>query len=226
VVDKDSSRKMVYYHEGTDMAFLAPLLGAILPSLIGGLAGAGNTRPPSLAPGQQDALNNLLGQLQGTSQGQFNFNTPVQPNPMQQALMYGQIAQSRTGADNALTHALTSRGLGRSGILGAGLMQNQNTAQLAQNQGNMGLIEQALQQRQLSIQDILGLIQTPNFPGQSGFSGFMNGLAPVAAYSIQNMMNSRNANPGAANPFSNPGITTGPMPPTGFSNANQGGTYF
>jgi hypothetical protein len=121
----------------------------------------------------------LMQQVQGTPK----------IDPIQQALMYGQNAQSLTGANNAVTHALVSRGLGQSGILGAGLMQNANQSQANQNNINLGLQQQAVQQRQLTIQDILGLLNVNNTPGQSGFGGFMAGLAPVAAYSIQNALN-------------------------------------
>jgi hypothetical protein len=71
-------------------------------------------RPPSLDPSQQNALHGLLASLMPNATG-----TP-QIDPIQQALMCGNIAASRTGADTALTHALVSRGLGRSGILGPG----------------------------------------------------------------------------------------------------------
>lgn len=184
-----------------------PLIGGLISSIFGGAAGAANTRPPALNPAQSGALNQLLtnngpGSLLYTAQG-----TP-QIDPIQQALMYGQIAQSRTGADNALTHALVSRGLGRSGVLGAGLIQNQNEAQSQQNQANLGLQQQAVQQKQLSIQDLLGLLNVNATPGQSKTGGFLNGLAPVLAYSIQNSLNSRNGGGGYPAPTSDSSINT------------------
>src|SRR2546425_1019270 len=130
------------------MAFL----GGLASSLLGGLAGLGNRRPPSLDPTQRQSLDELLKNLMPRATG-----TP-QIDPTQQALMYGNIAQGQTGAFDAATHALTSRGLGRSGLLGSALMQVANQAQQNRNQANLGLQEQAVQQRQLSIQDILGLL--------------------------------------------------------------------
>lgn len=166
------------------MAFLAGLI----PALLGGITGASNTRPPSLDPTQRGSLDQLLQQLMGQVGGAPTID------PVQQALMYGNIAASRTGADTAVTHALSSRGLGTSGLLGAGLIQNQNVATQSQNAANLGLQQQAVQQRQMNIQDILGLLNVNNTPGQSGFGGFMAGLAPILAYSIQHMAN--NGSPG------------------------------
>ncbi len=165
------------------IAAAIPAIAGIGSSLIGGIAGAANRRPPSLSGMQSGALDQLLKSLMPQATG-----TPT-IDPIQQALMYGQNAQSLTGANNAVTHALVSRGLGHSGILGAGLMQNENQSQANQNNINLGLQQQAVQQRQLNIQDILGLLNVNNTPGQSGFGGFMAGLAPVAAYSIQNALN-------------------------------------
>jgi hypothetical protein len=167
------------------MSFLAPILGAILPGLLGGAAGAANTRPPALNPTQTGALNSLIPSLMPTATG-----TP-QIDPIQQALLYGQNAQSLTGANNAVTHALVSRGLGRSGLLGAGLIQNQNQSQANQNNINLGLQQQAIQQKQLSIQDLLGLLNVNATPGQSKGGGFLAGLAPVMAGSIQQMLLNR-----------------------------------
>src|ERR1700730_14352575 len=108
-------------------------IGAALPLILGaggvlasGLGGALNTRPPSLSPVQQNALNTLLPNLMN---GPYGATKTPTIDPIQQALLYGNIAASRTGADTALTHSLVSRGLGRSGILGAGLIENQNAAQ-------------------------------------------------------------------------------------------------
>jgi hypothetical protein len=168
------------------VAAFAPLIAGGIGSLLGGISGAANPRPPSLSGPQSAALNALLGpnsNLLSTAMGNPTID------PVQQANMFAQNAQSLTGANNAVTHALTSRGLGRSGLLGAGLIQNQN--QSAANQGNinLGLQQQAVQQKQLSIQDLLGLLNVNNTPGQSGLGAFMAGMAPVAAYSIQNQLN-------------------------------------
>lgn len=163
-----------------------PIAAAIAPiatSLIGGIAGASNTRPPSLDSTQSSSLDALIKSLMPTAQGTPHID------PIQQMLMYGQNAAGRAGADNAVTHALTSRGLGTSGLLGGALMQNQNQSQSNQNQIDLGLQQQAVQQKQLSIQDLLGLLGVNNTPGQSGFGGFMAGMAPIAAYSIQKAMN-------------------------------------
>lgn len=169
------------------MPFLAPIIGAALPGIIGGVAGAANPRPPSLSPVQSQSLNQLLPQLMQQIQG------PVRIDPVQQALLYNQNAQNLTGANNQVTNALVSRGLGHSGLLGAGLIQNANASQANQNQINLGLQNQAIQQRQANIQDILGLLNVNNTPGQSGFGSFMSGMAGPLSYSIQNMMNN-NAN--------------------------------
>ena len=163
-------------------------------SLLGGLAGVANPRPPSLNPAQLKALNTILPFLTKGAMG------PLSINPQEQALNYGNIAQSRTGADNALTHALVSRGLGRSGILGAGLMQNQLGATAAQNTSNMGLLQQSFQQRLADLQALMEGLNVNATPGQSGFGGFMAGMAPVAAYSIQNALNN------SASPMATPPI--------------------
>jgi len=175
------------------MGFLAPLLGAVLPGLLGGIAGSSNPRPPALNPGQSNALNNLLspsGNLYQTA------TQPVTIDPRLQAYMFGQNAQSLTGANNALTHALVSRGLGRSGLLAQGLFGNQQQSMVNQGNINQNLLQQAYQQKQLSLQDILGLLNVTSEPGaQSGFGAFMAGMAPLAAYSLQSQMNNRYANP-------------------------------
>jgi hypothetical protein len=196
------------------MSFLAPLLGGLFSGLLGGAAGSANTRPPALNPTQTNALNGLIPSLMPTATG-----TP-KIDPIQQALMYGQIAQSRTGADTGITHSLVSRGLGRSGILGDALIQNQNKAQQSQNEANLTLQQQAVQQKQLSIQDLLGLLNVNATPGQSKGGGFLNGLAPVLAYSIQNMVNSRNSGngssfPGGVIPMYNPTLEN--TPPNNFN---------
>jgi len=166
------------------------LLGG-LGSLLGGIAGAANTRPPALNPAQGTTLNNLLGPNSNLSQ--LAFGTPTM-DPIQQALLFGQNAQSLTGANNQVTHALTSRGLGRSGLLGQALMQNANQSQVNQSNINLGLEQQAIQRQQQAWQTIAQLLNINATPGQSGFGGFMAGMAPVAAYSIQSMLNGQNQN--------------------------------
>lgn len=171
-------------------------IGGLASSLLGGIAGATNTRPPSLSPGQSSALSNLLGTPGQPSQLlQTAMGTP-KIDPVQQNLMYGSIAANQTGGMDAVTHALVSRGLGHSGLLGGALTQVANQAQAGRNQADLGLQQQAIQQKQLSIQDILGLLGVNNTPGQSGAGGFFAGMAPVAAYSIQSAMN-RNNNSGS-----------------------------
>ena len=164
---------------------MAALLGAV-PSLLGGLAGLFNKRPPALNPAQSGALNTLIPSLMGKATG-----TPT-IDPTQQALMYGGVAQNQTGAANAATNLLTSRGLGHSGLLGGALTQVANQAQQSRNQGNMGLQQQAIQQQQFDLQTLLQLLNVNATGGQSGAGAFTAGLAPVAAYSIQNMLNNRN----------------------------------
>lgn len=173
---------------------MAALLGAI-PSLIGGIAGLFNKRPPALNPGQTTDLNALLSSLLPTAQG-----TP-KIDPTLQALSYGNIATNQTGANNAVTNALVSRGLGHSGILGGALTQVANQAQQGRNASDINLQNQAIQQKQLSIQDILGLLNVNTTPGQSSAGGFAAGLAPILSYSIQNMLNNtrnQNWNPAAS----------------------------
>lgn len=161
------------------IAAALPALMGIGSVIAGGISGASNTRPPSLSPVQQNALNTLLPNLMN---GPYGATKTPTIDPIQQALLYGQNAQSLTGANNAVTHALVSRGLGRSGLLGAGLIQNQNQSQANQNNINLGLQQQAIQQRQLNIQDILGLLNVPNIPGQSSAGGFFGGIAPLMAF--------------------------------------------
>lgn len=178
------------------MAFL----GALIPAILGGLAGATNTRPPALNPAQTTDLNALLNSLLPTATGTPHID------PTLQALSYGNIAANQTGANNAVTNALISRGLGRSGILGGALTQVANQAQQSRNASDVNLQNQAIQQKQLSIQDILGLLNVNTTPGQSGAGGFLAGMAPILAYSIQNMMNNRNAGTNGGGTFGNAGI--------------------
>lgn len=186
------------------MGFLGPLLGGLATSLLGGVAGATNARPPSLDPNQQNALSSLLmpgGNLMKTA------GAPAGIDPVQQALLYGNNANSLTGANNAVTHALVSRGLGHSGLLGAGLIQNANQSQVNQGNINLGLQQQGIQRQQMSIQDILGLLGVNNTPGQSGPGAFFAGMAPVAAYSIQRALNGRagGSGGGGGSNFTTPG---------------------
>lgn len=178
---------------------MAALLGAI-PSLIGGLAGLFNKRPPALNGPQTTDLNSLLGSLLPTAQG-----TP-KIDPTQQALGYNNIAASQTGANNAVTNSLVSRGLGHSGILGTALTQVANQAQQGRNASDMNLQNQAIQQKQLSIQDILGLLNVNTTPGQSNAGGFSAGMGPILAYSIQNMLNNRSG--GSGTDVNNPSAST------------------
>ena len=161
------------------MPFGGALTAGLGSALLGGLAGAANTRPPSLAPYQHKDLKALLASLMPVATG-----TPT-IDPIQQMLMYNQIAQGRQGADTGVTHALTSRGLGQSGLLGAGLIQNQNQATANQNTANLALQQQAIQLKQAAIQQLLQGIGISDVPGQSGIGGFLAGLAPTLAYSIQ-----------------------------------------
>lgn len=165
-------------------------LAAILPaviggatSLIGGIAGGANKRPGSLSPVQGQALNSLLPFLQqgATSQPQIDQT--------QQNLMYGNVAANQTGANNAAIHSLTGAGLGHSGILGNALTQVANQAQQSRNQGNMGLQQQAVQRQQFDIQSLLQGIGINNTPGQSTLGAVSAGMAPMAAYSLQNYLN-------------------------------------
>src|SRR5689334_1781431 len=92
-----------------------PIIAAAGGSLLGGLGGVANTRPPSLDPTQQFTLDSLLKQLYPQVR-----NTPT-IDPTQRALEFGNIAQEGVGGANRITSTLTSRGLGRSGLLARGL---------------------------------------------------------------------------------------------------------
>lgn len=165
-------------------AFAAPLIG----SAIGGIAGLFNKRPPALNPNQTNDLNTLLTNLLPTATG-----TP-KIDPTQQALMYNQINANQVGTGNNATNSLVSRGLGHSGILGTALTQVANQGQQDKNKADLGLQQQAVQQKQLTIQDILGLLNVNTTPGQSNAGAFSAGLAGPLAYSITNMMNNRTGN--------------------------------
>jgi hypothetical protein len=160
-------------------------IAAALPAIIGGagalaagIGGATNPRPPSLDRTQSSTLDALLKQLYGT------VGTTPTIDPVQRALMFGNIAQEGTAGANRATNALTSRGLGRSGLLAQALNQNSSGIQAAQNNTDLGLQQQAISQRNTTIQQILGLLGVTNVPGQSGVSGFFSGagsaLGPLA----------------------------------------------
>jgi hypothetical protein len=177
-------------------AFAAPLIG----SAIGGIAGLFNKRPPALNANQTTDLNSLLTNLLPTATGAPKID------PTQQALMYNQINANQVGAGNNATNSLVSRGLGHSGILGTALMQVANQGQQNKNQADLGLQQQAVQQKQLSIQDIIQMLGVNTTPGQSNAGAFSAGLAGPLAYSMQNMMNNRNpgffnSNPNGNLPF-------------------------
>lgn len=170
------------------LAALPALLGAG-SAVAGGIAGAANTRPPSLDPTQQGSLDSLIPYLQGKGTG-----TPT-IDPMQQALQYGQINQNLTGANNQTTNSLVSRGLGQSGLLGAGLIQNSNQAQSSKNASDLGLQQQSVQLQQQDLQNLIQLLNVGSVPGQSQGGGFLAGMAPLLAYNIQSQQNKTGAQP-------------------------------
>jgi hypothetical protein len=160
-------------------AVAIPAIAGVASAGIGALAGASNKRPPSLSPAQQQAQNALLFSNLRTATG-----TPT-IDPVQQALLYGQNAASLTGANNEVTHALVSRGLGHSGILGQGLISNAAQSSANQNNINLGLQQQAVQQKDFANQIIAQLLQTPNTPGQSTSGAAVAGAAGPLAYALQ-----------------------------------------
>lgn len=166
---------------------MAGILG-VIGSLLGGITGMANPRPPSLSPVQSQALNSLIPSLQQGAQA-----TPA-IDQTQQNLMYGNVAANQTGANNAAIHSLTAAGLGHSGLLGGALTQVANQAQQSRNQGNMGLQQQAVQRQQFDIQSLIQSLNVNNTPGQSPFGAFTAGMAPVAAYSLQNYLNNNQNN--------------------------------
>lgn len=158
-------------------AALPAIIGGV-GALAGGIGGATNPRPPSLDPTQRGTLDSLLKMLSGT------VGTTPTIDPVQQAAERNQIAGAGVGGANRITNALVSRGLGRSGLLAQGLTQNSNQVASAQNQSDLSLQQQAISQRNTTIQQILGLLGVTNVPGQSGVSGFFSGagssLGPLA----------------------------------------------
>lgn len=153
------------------IAAAIPAIAGIAGSLIGGAGGAANTRPPSLDPTQRGTLDSLLKQLAPT------VGTTPTIDPVQQSLMRNQIAGAGVGGANRITNALVSRGLGRSGLLAQGLTQNSNQVASAQTGSDLALQQQAITQRNTTIQQILGLLGVTNIPGQSGIGGFLSGFA-------------------------------------------------
>lgn len=176
------------------MPGIGSIIGGIVPALLGGVAGATNTRPPSLDPTQRKSLDTLIPYLQNIATG------PAGIDPIQKALMYGNIAGNQTGAMDAVTHALVSRGLGHSGLLGGALTQVVNQAQQNRNQADLSLQQQGVQIKQQDIQNLLSALNVQNIPGQSGIGGFFSGMAPIAAYSIQSALNRSAYGGGAPHP--------------------------
>ena len=150
---------------------IVPALPAIGGAILGGIGGATNRRPPSLDPTQSSTLDNLLKQLYP----QVGATPTI--DKTQQSLLYDQIARSGVGGANSITNALSSRGLGRSGLLAQGLTQNSNQMAAEQTGANLDLQQQAISQRNTTIQQILGLLGVTNIPGQSGIGGFLSGFA-------------------------------------------------
>lgn len=181
-------------------------MSAFIAPLIGGLAGLFNKRPAVSPqnPTQTSALNNLIPGLSATA------NNPAQIDQVQQRGLYDQIARSQAGAGINATHALVGAGLGHSGLLASALMQASNQGQAARSQADLGLQQQAVQNKQFSIEELLKAIgiNTSSVPGQSSAGAFMNGLAPVLAYSLQNSLNNRanpyGSGPGQTDPMSYP----------------------
>lgn len=150
---------------------MPPLAIGAGAALLGGLGGLSNRRPPSLDPTQRSTLDNLLKQLYP------QVGTTPTIDPVQRSLMFKNIAEEGTLGANRVTNTLASRGLARSGLLARGLTANSNAVTAAQNQTDLGLQQQAIQQRNTTINQILGLLGVTNIPGQSGIGGFLSGFA-------------------------------------------------
>lgn len=163
------------------IAAAIPAIAGLAGSVIGGIGGASNTRPPSLDPTQRNSLDSLLKQLMPT------VGTTPTIDPVQQSLMRNEIAGAGVGGANRVTNALVSRGLGRSGLLAQGLTQNSNQVSAAQNQSDLALQQQAVTQRNTTIQQILGLLGVTNIPGQSGAGGFLSGFAGPFAKTLASL---------------------------------------
>lgn len=153
------------------IAAAIPAIAGAAGSLLGGIGGASNRRPSSLDPTQSGALDSLIKMLMP------QVGETPKIDPVQQGLMRDEIAKAGVGGANRVTNALTSRGLGRSGLLARGLEENSNNITSAQTSSDLALQQQAIGQRNTIIQQILGLLGISNIPGQSGLGGFMSGFA-------------------------------------------------
>lgn len=158
-----------------------PAIAGVAGSVIGGLGGAANTRPPSLDKTQSTTLDSLLNQLYPSVS-----KTPT-IDPVQRNIEFGNIAQEGVGANNRVTNALTSRGLGRSGLLAQAVTQNSLGVQAAQNQTDLALQQQAISQRNTTINQIMQLLGVSNIPGQSKIGGFLSGFAGPFAKTLASL---------------------------------------
>lgn len=179
------------------LAAAIPAITGIAGSLIGGAGGATNTRPPSLDRTQSTTLDSLLKTLSPTVGA-----TPT-IDPALRAGAFNDIAAGGTGGANRVTNALVSRGLGRSGLLSSALTQNSNQVSANQNSANQFLSNQAIQQRNTTIQQILGLLGVNNTPGQSGIGGFLSGFAGPFAKTLASLNPSGGGSGGGT--FTTPG---------------------
>lgn len=170
------------------MPVVAPLIGAGA-SIIGGIAGGSNKRPPSLDPSQQKALDSTVTSAAATANG------PAVADPTSVNATNAEIAEGNAGANNRTTNALVSRGLGNnSGLLAAGLVQNSNQSAALQNQSQLALQQQALQNKQHAQDVVANLTKTQSVPGQSTAGAVAAGAAPGLAYTLQQYANNRNSN--------------------------------
>lgn len=161
-------------------------------ALVGGLAGLGNRRPPSLTRTQSSTLDMLLKDLYPQTK-----STGI--DPIQQALLYDEIARSGRGAETRLTNRFASRGL-RGGLVAQGLSDVSGNIQGAQNQANLMLQQQSIQQRNETIRQILGLLGVQDIPGQSGFGAFMAGAAGPLAYALTQLRGGGGGSGGSSAP--------------------------
>lgn len=180
-------------------AALGPLVGSLGSAVIGGIAGGSNKRPPTLSPQQQAAQNADIQAATKSATG------PATIDPTQQAAIYDGIARSTTGANDAATHALVSRGLGRSGVLAGAIENNEAAASGQQTQANLSLQQQALQNQQFNRTLLNQLTQTPNIPGQSTTGAITAGAAAPLAYAAQTFANNNPYTPNQVPNTSNVG---------------------
>lgn len=145
-------------------------------ALIGGLAGRANKRPPSLTRTQSSTLEMLLKDL-------YPQTKQTGIDPIQQGLLFDEIARSGRGAETRLLNRFASRGL-RGGLVGQGLSDVSGNIQQSQNVANLGLQQQSITQRNQTIQQILALLGVQNIPGQSGLGAFLGGAAGPLAYAL------------------------------------------